>query len=47
MRYAARIESLIGATPLVDLSALVDGKARILAKYEACLLYTSDAADEL
>lgn len=35
MRYAARIESLIGATPLVDLSALVDGKARILAKYEA------------
>ena len=35
MRYAARIESLIVATPLVDLSALVDGKARILAKYEA------------
>ncbi|WP_314944438.1 cysteine synthase A [Olsenella uli] len=35
MRYAARIESLIGATPLVDLSALVDGKVRILAKYEA------------
>lgn len=35
MKYAQRIEGLIGSTPLIDLSALVDGKARILGKYEA------------
>lgn len=35
MKYAQRIEDLIGSTPLIDLSALVDGKARILGKYEA------------
>ena len=35
MKYAQRLEGLIGSTPLIDLSALVDGKARILGKYEA------------
>ena len=35
MKYASKVESLIGNTPLVDISALVDGKAKILAKYEA------------
>ena len=35
MKYAAKTEGLIGSTPLVDLSALVDGKATILGKYEA------------
>ena len=35
MQFASHIDSLIGKTPLVDLSALVGGKARILGKYEA------------
>lgn len=35
MKVAKHIEALIGTTPLVDLSALVDGKATILGKYEA------------
>ncbi len=35
MKYAGTTEALIGSTPLVDLSALVDGKATILGKYEA------------
>ena len=35
MQYATSVNALIGNTPLVDLSALVDGKARILGKYEA------------
>ncbi|RRF89660.1 MAG: cysteine synthase A [Coriobacteriaceae bacterium] len=35
MKYAAKTEGLIGSTPLVDLSALADGKATILGKYEA------------
>ena len=35
MFAANRIDSLVGNTPLVDLSFLVDGKARILGKYEA------------
>ena len=35
MQYASHIDSLIGKTPLVDLSALAGGKARILGKYEA------------
>jgi cysteine synthase A len=35
MKYASQVEALIGSTPLVDLSALVDGRARILGKYEA------------
>ncbi len=35
MKYSQHIESLIGTTPLVDLSSLVDGKATILGKYEA------------
>lgn len=35
MKYAGSAEALIGSTPLVDLSALVDGKATILGKYEA------------
>lgn len=35
MKVAKHVEVLIGTTPLVDLSALVDGKATILGKYEA------------
>ena len=35
MSYAAKIEDLIGQTPLVDLSALVGGRATILGKREA------------
>jgi cysteine synthase A len=35
MKYAAKTEGLIGSTPLIDLSALADGKATILGKYEA------------
>ena len=35
MSYAAKIEDLIGSTPLVDLSSLVDGRATILGKREA------------
>lgn len=35
MQVANRVESLIGTTPLVNLSALVDGKATIYGKYEA------------
>lgn len=35
MKVAKHVEALIGTTPLVDLSALVDGKATILGKYEA------------
>jgi cysteine synthase len=35
MKVVKHVEALIGTTPLVDLSALVDGKATILGKYEA------------
>ena len=35
MKYAQQIEGLIGNTPLVDLSALGTGSARIFGKYEA------------
>lgn len=35
MKVAKHVEALIGTTPLVDLSALVDGKATILGKCEA------------
>ena len=35
MPYAAKIEELIGSTPLVDLSALVDGRLTLLGKREA------------
>ena len=35
MKYAQHIEGLIGGTPLVDLSALGTGSARIFGKYEA------------
>lgn len=35
MQTAHHIDALIGRTPLVDLSFLADGKARILGKYEA------------
>lgn len=35
MKVAKHVEALIGTTPLVDLYALVDGKATILGKYEA------------
>ena len=35
MHYAHKLEALIGNTPLVDLSALGTGSARILGKYEA------------
>lgn len=35
MKVAKHVEALIGTTPLVDLSALVDGRATILGKYEA------------
>lgn len=35
MSYATKIENLIGSTPLVDLSALVDGRATLLGKREA------------
>ena len=35
MPYATKIENLIGSTPLVDLSALVDGRATLLGKREA------------
>ena len=35
MSYAAKIEDLIGNTPLIDLSALVGGRATVLGKREA------------
>lgn len=35
MRYASHVEALIGKTPLINLSSLVDGRATILGKYEA------------
>ena len=35
MKAARKIEALIGSTPLVDLSGLVDGAATIYGKYEA------------
>jgi len=35
MHYAHKLEALIGNTPLVDLTALGTGSARILGKYEA------------
>ncbi len=35
MSFATKIENLIGSTPLVDLSALVDGRATLLGKREA------------
>ena len=35
MRYASHVEALIGKTPLINLSSLVDGRANILGKYEA------------
>ena len=35
MSYATKIEDLIGSTPLVDLSSLIDGRATILGKREA------------
>lgn len=35
MKVAKHVEALIGTTPLVDLSALVDGKATVFGKYEA------------
>ena len=35
MRYANKIEALIGSTPLVDLSDLANGNATVLGKYEA------------
>ena len=35
MKTAKTVEALIGSTPLVDLSSLVDGKARVFGKYEA------------
>lgn len=35
MQYAGKVEALIGDTPLVDLSSLGTGAARILGKYEA------------
>lgn len=35
MAYASNVDGLIGGTPLVDISALGTGSARILGKYEA------------
>lgn len=35
MKYASKVESVIGSTPLIDLSVLADGAATILGKYEA------------
>ena len=35
MKFAMRTESLIGQTPLVDLSSLAGGAAKVLGKYEA------------
>ena len=35
MRYARKIEALIGSTPLVDLSDLTSSPATVLGKYEA------------
>ena len=35
MRYASHVEALIGKTPLINLSSLVDGRGNILGKYEA------------
>lgn len=35
MNIAEHVEGLIGSTPLIDLSSIVDGKATILGKYEA------------
>lgn len=35
MKYASKVESIIGSTPLIDLSVLADGAATVLGKYEA------------
>lgn len=35
MKYASKVESVIGSTPLIDLSVLADGAATVLGKYEA------------
>ena len=35
MQFATKVEALIGKTPLIDLTALGTGSARILGKYEA------------
>lgn len=35
MQYATKVEAIIGKTPLIDLTALGTGSARILGKYEA------------
>lgn len=35
MQYASKVEALIGQTPLIDLSSMGTGGARILGKYEA------------
>ena len=35
MNYAASVDALIGQTPLLDLSEMCDGAAKILGKYEA------------
>ncbi len=35
MATVGHVETLIGSTPLVDLSFMADGKARLLGKYEA------------
>ena len=35
MKYASKVESVIGSTPLLDLSVLADGAATVLGKYEA------------
>lgn len=35
MKFASHVEALIGSTPLIDLSALVQGAATIYGKYEA------------
>lgn len=35
MKYASKVESVIGSTPLIDLSILADGAATVLGKYEA------------
>ena len=35
MKVAGKVESLIGGTPLIDLTAVAGGKARVYGKYEA------------
>lgn len=35
MNYATNVDALIGQTPLLELSQMCDGKARVLGKYEA------------